>query len=238
MISVPAYVVYHANTVHHSRKGIVTFYRTNTMTSTFSDVRVSGSLVIGETGLSAQARSSILKQDANAVFPVDLTSLRVWDAYHTVLPGAAAADDLALVGGVFGTAPPVINAGDLKAAGATTRYARFQMVLPECYDAGETITLAISAGMVTTVADVTCTIDVECYRLDKITGIGSDLCSTPATTINSLVFATKQFSINPSTLVAGDVFDVRIAIACNDAATATAVIPTIAAIDMLCDIRG
>lgn len=207
-------------------------------TSTFEDVRVSGVINIKDTGVSAQTRNSILKQDAAVAFPVKLTDLRVWDAFQTNLPGTAATDDLALVGGTFGTAPPVVSAGDLKAAGATSRYARFQIVLPECYDAGETLTLALYAGMVTTIADTTCTIDVQCYKLDKAAGIGSDLCATAAMTMNSLVFAAKSFTITPSGLVAGDTLDVRIVIACTDAATATAVTPTIAAIDLLCDIKG
>lgn len=208
------------------------------MATVLDEVRVTGSLAIKDTGVSAQTRASILKQDANAIFPIMMTSLRVWDAFATVLPGTAANDDLGLVGGTFATAPPTISAGDLKAAGATTRYARFQMQLPECYDSGETITLSIMAGMVTTVADTSCTVDVQCYKIDKATGIGSDLCATAAITINSLVFAAKAFTITSSGLVAGDVFDVRIAITCTDAATGTAVTPTIAAIDLVCDIKG
>lgn len=208
------------------------------MASQFDDVKVTGSIQVKDTGVSAQTRSTILKQDANAVFPINLTSLRVWDAYQTNLPGTAATDDLALIGGTFATAPPTISAGDLKAAGATTRYARFQVALPECYEAGETVTLAIYAGMVTTVADTSCTVDVQAYKLDKITGISADLCATSATTMNSLVFAAKNFTIMPSSLSAGDTLDVRIAIACTDAATGTAVTPTIAAIDLLCDIKG
>lgn len=208
------------------------------MTAKFEDVRITGTLTVPSTGLTAQTRATVLTQDSNAIFPIDLTSLRVWDAFHTVLPGTAATDDLALVGGTFGTAPPVISAGDLKAAGATTRYARFQVRLPECYDAAETVMLSFSAGMVTTVADTSCTIDVQAYKLDKITGIGSDLIATPAMTMNSLVFADKQFAITATGLEAGDTFDVRVAIACNDGATVTAVTPTIAAIDLLCDIKG
>lgn len=208
------------------------------MTSTFEDVRISGTLAIKENGVSSQTRSSILKQDAAVPFPVLLTSLRVWDAFNTNLPGTAATDDLALVGGTFGTAPPVVSAGDVKALGATTRYARFQITLPECYDAGETVTLALYAGMVTTIADTSCTIDVQCYKIDKAAGIGSDLCSTAAMTMNSLVFAAKSFTITSTALSPGDTLDVRIAIASNDAATGTAVTPTIAAIDCLCDIKG
>lgn len=208
------------------------------MGSSFDDVRITGALTIKNTGVAAQTRATVLQQDANAIFPINLTTLRVWDAYQTNLSGTAATDDLALVGGTFATAPPVISAGDLKAAGATTRYARFQMSLPECYDAGETVTLRISAGMVTTIADTSCTVDVQCYKIDKITGIGSDLCATAATTMNSLTFANKDFTITASGLSAGDVFDVRIAVACTDAATGTAVTPTIASIDLLCDIKG
>ena len=208
------------------------------MASQFDDVRISGTLAIKETGVSAQTRTSILKQDALAIFPIRLTGLRVWDAFHTNLPGTAAADDLALIGTTFGSTAPVITAGDCKALGATSRYARFMVELPECYEAGETVTLSLSAGMVTTVASSSCTVDVECYKIDKITGIGSDLCTTSATTINSLVFAAKAFTITPSGLTAGDVLDVRLTIACNDAATGTAVTPTIAGIDLLCDIKG
>lgn len=208
------------------------------MGTTIDSLRVTGSLTVSETAVAAQTRATVLKQDALAIFPIDLTVLRVWDAFQTTLPGTAATDDLALVGGTFATSPPVISAGDLKAAGATTRYARFQMQLPECYDAGETVTLSLSAGMKTTVASVSCTVDVECYKIDKISGIGSDLCATAATTINSLTFGAKAFTITATSLAAGDVFDVRIAIACNDAATGTAVTPTIASIDVLCDIKG
>ena len=208
------------------------------MPSQFDDVRISGTLSIKESGVSAQTRLTILKQDALAIFPVNMMDLRVWDAIQTNLPGTAAADDLALIGTTFGSTAPRVTAGDCKALGATSRYARFMVELPECYEAGETVTLSLSAGMVTTVASSSCTVDVECYKIDKITGIGSDLCTTSATTINSLVFAAKVFTITPSGLTAGDVLDVRLTIACNDAATGTAVTPTIAGIDLLCDIRG
>lgn len=201
------------------------------------DVQITGKLLIEETAISPQQRASILKQTPNASFPIRLDSLRVWDAYHTTLPGTAAADDLALVGGAFGTAPPVVSAGDCKAAGAVTRYARLQVQLPESYESGETVTLAISSGMRTTVADTTCTLDVEAYKIDKVGGIGSDICATASQTINSLVFSTRVFTFTPSSLAAGDVIDVRITIACNDAATATAVTPTIAAITLLADVR-
>jgi hydrogenase maturation factor len=208
------------------------------MATRIDDLYITGDLTCPEDAISPQLRSSILKQTQNAVFPIPLADLRVWDAYGTNLPATAATDDLGLIGGTFGTAPPMIQAGDLKAAGATTRYARVQVIVPECYDAAETLSIVISAGMKTTVADVSCTVDVEAYRVDKISGISADLCATAAQSINSLTFANKTFTITAATFSAGDVIDMRIAIACNDAATATAVTPTIAGLDLVCDIKG
>ena len=202
------------------------------------DLRVSGVITIKENGVAAQTRATILKQDALAIFPVNMMSLRVWDAIQTNLPGTPAADDLGLIGTTFGSTAPKVTAGDCKALGATTRYARFMVELPECYEAGETVTLSLSAGMETTVASVSCTLDVECYEIDKIGGIGSDLCATAAQSINSITFASKLFTITSSGLTAGDVLDIRLTIAVNDAATVTAVTPTIAGIDLLCDIKG
>lgn len=200
-------------------------------------LRVSNTLAINETGISAQTRASILKQDALAIFPVNFMDLRVWDAIQTNLPGTAATDDLALIGTTFGSTAPRVTAGDCKTLTAT-RYARFMVELPECYEAGETVTLSISAGMATTVASTSCSLDVECYQIDKIGGISADLCTTAAQSINSLTFGAKVFTITSAALTAGDVLDVRLTIAVVDGATGTAVTPTIAGIDLLCDIKG
>jgi hypothetical protein len=64
--------------------------------------------------------------------------------------------------------------------------------------AGETITLRLSAGMLTTVASSSCTVDVEMYLTNRESLVsGSDLCATSATTINSLTFANKDFTHHP-----------------------------------------
>ena len=201
-------------------------------------LRISNTITCPESAISPQLRTSILKQDSLAIFPVNMMDLRVWDAIQANLPGTAATDDLSLVGITFGSTAPRVTAGDCKALGATTRYARFMVRLPECYEAGETVTISLSAGMATTVASVSCTVDIEAYEIDKIGGISADLCTTAATTINSLTFGAKAFAITPTSLVAGDVLDIRLTIAVNDAATVTAVTPTIAGIDLLCDIKG
>lgn len=206
------------------------------MASRFDDVTVTGTLKCPEDAISTQTRATILKQET-ARFPVPWTLLRVWDAYTTNLPGTASADDVALIGGTLGTAPPMVQAGDVKTTSGT-RYARFQVVVPECYVAQQAFALVFSAGMKTTVADGSCTIDLEAYRLDKVSGISADLCATAATSINSLVFADKSFTITASTLSPGDVLDCRIAIAYVDSATGTAVTPTVAGLDISCAIKG
>jgi hypothetical protein len=215
------------------------------------DVRVTGQLLaqsIKSTGsgtltgadLTANAEIAATQMAQNALQPylVKLTDARVWDAIQTVLPGTPGTDDLGLQNGTFGTEAAHITAGDLKAAGATTRYARFLIPLPAEYEAAETVTLVISAGMLTTVADTSCTVDVECYKMDGDTTLSADLCATAATTINSLTFADKSFTITPTALEPGHLLDVRIAIACNDAATITAVEPVIGLITLKCDTRG
>ncbi len=206
------------------------------MANTVDDLRVTGTLTVKETGISVQTRATILKQET-ARFPIPWTFLRVWDAYTTNLPGTAATDDLALIGGTFATAPPMIQAGSAAIA-SITRYARFQLVVPECYVAGQPFAVVFSAGMKTAVADASCTLDLECYKSDKISGISADLCATAATSINSLTFADKSFTITPSTLNPGDILDCRITIAAVDAATGSAVTPTIAGMDISCAICG
>lgn len=199
---------------------------------------VSETIRVPEDGISAQNRGSILRQEQLQRFPVPLTSFRTWDAAATNLPGTAATDDLGLINGTWGTHPLKIQAGDLKAAGSTTRYARCEACLPECYEAAESVSVIISAGMVTTIADNACTVDIEVYKRDKIGGISADLCATAAQSINNISFADKSFVITSGSLNPGDVLDIRVAITCNDAATATAVVPTIGGFDLACDIKG
>lgn len=201
------------------------------------DMTVTGNVTVGGELKPPLART-YLAQENLAVYPVAFERFRVWDAYQTVLPGTSASDDLGLYGGTFGTGQQLIRTYDVKAAGAQTLRARVMIPLPVEYVAAETVTIRISAGMVTTVADTSCTVDIEAYRIGKTNSIGSDLCSTSATTMNSLSFANKDFTISAGTLAAGDVLDVRVSIAVNDAATGTAVIAAIGGFDLLCDIKG
>lgn len=200
------------------------------------DMHVQGSLSV--TGTSpAKARADLTQED-NSRLKIPLESWRVWDALQTNLPGTAASDDLALIGGTFGSASPTIQTGDLKAAGSTTRRARVTVNLPHEYVAGQSVTVRVKGGMKTTVADTACTVDIEAYRSGDDETIGSDLCTTAAQSINSLTAANKDFTISPATLMPGDTLDIRLSVLTNDAATVTAVIGLIGAVELLIDTKG
>ena len=186
--------------------------------------------------LPAYLRSSFTAETGHYTIP--WTEFRVHDAFQTNLPGTPLTEDLGLVGGTFGTDSPSIQTEDLKAAGATNNYARFTFQLPVEYVSAGLVTVRCHAGMLTTTADNTATLDVECYKSDKEAGIGSDLCTTAALTINSLTLGTKDFTIDPTGLAAGDTLDIRLTTAVNDAANATVVKAIIGQVAVRCDIKG
>lgn len=208
-------------------------------TSLPGDLIVGGNIRLNGTLSPAVAKANILAIAELQPFVIPLTDFRVWDAMHTVLPGTPATDDLGLVGGTFATATPSIRSEDLKTLGATNKRARVLVQLPWDYVAGQTVTLRFKAGMITTVADTTATLDCEAYKIqdDPDDAIGSDLVTTAATTMNSTTFADIDFTVNPSGLSPGDILDVRITAAVNDAAGATAVIAGITSAKLLVDVR-
>ena len=177
---------------------------------------------------SAGLKRTQMEQAQNLEWPLLPHDWRVWDTFQA-LPNTPATDDLGLVAGTFGTDILTIQAGDLKAAGATTRRMARHIALPDHWDSSDgLVTLRVRAGMETTVADTTCTVDCEAY-LCGTDGLvsGSDLVSTAATDMNSLSEANIDFDLTVTTLAASSRLEVRISIACNDAATGTAVTPVI-----------
>jgi len=173
-------------------------------------------------------------------YAVDLATCRIHDNYGVVLPNAGATDDLGLVGGTLGTAAPSLQTEDLKTAGLTWNYARFQATLPPEYVAGETVIIRVVAGMITTVADTTAFVDVQCYENEEDNTVSADLCTTAETTINALIATqtTVDFAITATTLSPGSVLDVRIGTKVTDGAGGAAVIGCITKISLLCDTQG
>lgn len=202
-----------------------------------NNVDIEGDLIV-RGNLPNIPRSSLV-QDDFVSFMIPLERFRVWDAYATALPGTSATDDLGLITGTFGTAPPYIGTGDVKNS-TVTRYARVGYQLPAEYVAGQSVRLTLHAGMITTVSSGAATVDVECYRMaqDGSTGMGSDLVTTAATTIRSLTFGDKDFDITSTALSPGDWLDIRVTINIVDSATGTAVIGAILAAEMKLDIKG
>lgn len=198
----------------------------------------SGSVSNATVASSANIERTKLATETSVAYPVPLTSFRVHDAMQTLLPNPSANDDLGMYGGTLATNAPRLMTADLKTAGATTVYARVQIPLPPEYVEGSNVTLRISAGMVGATADNTATIDVQAYEADRVGGVSADLCTTAATSINSLTFADKDFTITGSGLAVNSVLDVRIAVAVNDAAGAGSVQAAIGQVELLCNIKG
>jgi hypothetical protein len=169
---------------------------------------------------------------------IQLADFRIYDAFATNLPGTSSSNDLGLVGGSFATNSPSLQTADLKTAGATNNYARVSVNLPCSYVTGQTCIVRVWAKMKTTVADVSSTVDIECYRSGDAADIGSDICATAAQSINSLTLASKDFVITATTLLPGDTLDIRLTSAVNDAAGATAVIALIGAVELLLGTKG
>ena len=185
----------------------------------------------------ADIATTKLAQRVLAESIIPLTQARTWNAVATNLPAAAADDDLGLVSGTWGTDPARITAGNVRTLGATTRRLYVAIPIPANYEDGQTIQLQIRAKMETAIADVSCTIDAEAYVGSDGT-VGSDLVTTAAQSMNSLSAAAYTFTINATGVDPGDLLEVRLSIASNDAATATAVTPAIYSIALLCDTRG
>jgi hypothetical protein len=179
-----------------------------------------------------------LEQNANKLFEIAPRSLFVFDS-GAALPTAGTADDLGFYQGTHGSAFPYVGTGDFKAS-SITRKARFTFTLPPEYVSDGAVFVRFRAGMVTTVAGTSCTIDAEAFKSSTTAGAtvsGSDLITTTATTINSLTWSNIDFSVTQTGLVAGDELDVLVTIAGVDAATATAVIAGFRAF-VGCTIRG
>lgn len=182
-----------------------------------------------------------LASDASMLQPLPLREFGVFDAFATALPSSGASDDLGLYGGTHGTAFPYIGTGDVKTLGAVTRKARVVTAMrAEFVGPSAAAFVRLRAGMITTVASVSATIDVAAYKAHASDGgviTGSDLILTTAQSINSTTWADKDFELDTTSLSAGDELDILVSIAVNDASSVTAVIAGFRAF-LGCTIRG
>lgn len=170
--------------------------------------------------------------NSTQTIPIPLTEGKVHDAMATDLPTAAANDDMGLITGTPGTDAPTLQGVDF---GGTTsdEKASFEIILPQNYVAGQSVTLRAHAGMLTTVSDGTATLDVEAWEAAATGAVGTDICATAAQSINSLTFANKDFTITPTGLVAGDKIIVRLSFAASDTGNAGVMIPEITSLALI-----
>ncbi len=154
----------------------------------------------------------------------------------TPLPTAGDATSIGLVAGTHGTNGPSLQGTDVTGLTATTtEVARMLLALPADYVDGGDLILRCHAGMLTTVADTSATLDCQVYETDEEAGIGSDLCGTVAQNINDLVLADIDFTIDGTGCVAGDVLDLELTTVSIQTGTATETIPIIGAVQLLYD---
>jgi len=183
--------------------------------------------------LSALLGASIAATSAaTTTYPVALTEARIHDSMDDFLPATAADDDMAIITGTPGTDAPTLQGVDF---GGTTsdEKAAFEVVLPPDYIDGQSVTVRVRAAMLTTVADTSCTVDVEAFETDGDGAVGSDLCSTAAQSMNSLTPANLDFTITPTGLAAGDHLIIRLSFAGTDSGNAGVMIPEISAVDLI-----
>lgn len=198
--------------------------------------------VILESGGTLQGFTrSKFDQESLSKFPIPLTAWRkTGTSFNTVL-GAASGSDLGLSGGAFASRFPIITTSDAKGA-TVTQMARVQVMLPSNYDSGADIGIRLFAGMLTTISDGTATIDLSAYKADgtdgSVGGVGSDLVTTAAQSINSITPAAKDFAVDGSGMNPGDWLDIQVTIAITDSITATAVLGIIGLAWLLCDTKG
>lgn len=189
--------------------------------------------------LSLSATSSDLDIASGTCIGIDYTGTltSAVGCVTVLLCPAASPDDLHIEGGTFSSAAGTIKTSDAKNT-SVTQYARFRVQLPPEYVTGETVKIRVFAGMDTTVASSSATVDIEAYEFDGEGAIGSDLCSTAAQSINNLTNAAKDFVLDASGLAAGDELDCRVTIAITDSATVTAVVGEIGWVALVADIKG
>lgn len=177
-----------------------------------------------------------IAQRSLAAYMLDFASWRVWDAMATLLPGSGANDDLGFAGTAFGLVAPSIVFTSISNTTATRR-ARFLVMLPAGYDAGNDIQIRFRVVR-SNQAQVSATIDLEAGYFNTASGsLLTDACATAAIDINSAGTTDADFVITATGKVAGDLFDCRVSIAADDTGGTGANFSIISAF-LLCDTRG
>lgn len=142
---------------------------------------------------------------------------------------------LGLTIGTHGTATPKL-VGEAASGNSKSNSGRFQFALPAEYVAAGSVKVRVSAR-VTGLVQVAQTIDCLCYESDQAAGVSADLCATAAQTLTAS-FASYDFTITATNLVAGDLLDILLTGAANDTGGTANKLVEIGGIQVLCDVKG
>lgn len=188
-------------------------------------VDVTGALTVSTTAaVTGNVTGSAALTYVDHTIGVDFSTFRIHDNIDAFLDQAAADDDdLTLIQGTFGTNATTVETIDCGGLADTTQYAAFWFVVPPTYPAGATVTVKANAGMVTTVADQSATLDFECYVPDyanEDASVSTDLITTAAQSVNFTTFADYSYTLDDDAsgyeLDAGTVVQCRVTALCDD----------------------
>lgn len=204
----------------------------------FSDESASGDPTKGEdlahliaamvgTGLAQNSSTKALElAPAAKACAIQLSDLRLQAAWKDALPDAPNATAL----GVADAAGSLLT-GTQTNGGATasaSEVAAFLFVLPQEYVAGEAITVRVRAKVSAT-RTVSQTVDVVAKKVGDT--LGSDICTTAAQSLTTS-YANYDFTVTPTSLVAGDVLWVEVYLATDDTGGSSNGTPTASAISV------
>ncbi len=184
--------------------------------------------------LGSVARSSLATDTQPYTIP--LTSM-LTHATMVALGSAAGtpAGDFGLTPGTFGTNTPLI-VGESASGNSKSDAARVLFRLPAEYVSGGTITLRIHCRITGNV-QVAQTIDASCYVADGAGSLGSDIVTTNAQTVTASM-ADYDFTITPTSRVAGDVLDIQITGAANDTGGTAGKLIQVGDVRVLLQVKG
>ena len=176
------------------------------------------------------------EQVALQVYPMSICHLRY--ANGTVLDATGATGNPKLVMGGWGSGTGIIQGQDAHGTTKTeTVVALFP--LPECYDDGQDIKVTVTARVNDSGAGTMSvkTIDCECYKIAEAGTAGSDLCTTAAQNLTTIM-AQYTFTITATSLVRGDLLRIFIRTVITESGGTGAQKAEIGGVSVQMDIRG
>lgn len=185
---------------------------------------------------SAQTTAGELKradftEDALQIYGIPLYTIRAADMGDMGLSETAGDHYLELSANVI----TLVGESSLNETEASVSY--FQFVIPPEYVAAGDVKIRIKHKVTGTGTLGTCTVDVEAYEQDGNGAVGSDICSTAAATTSG-TWATTDFVLTATNLVAGDILNVKITSSIQETGNSNPLEATLDGIAVLLDIKG